>query len=76
MDEVSLTKAASGHQRSTLAWLARVCCRHSLVSTSVTTMGLENWILKPQGYSPVPLLIFTVLSRTAEKGNSDEQTAR
>lgn len=42
--------------------------RHSLVSTSVTTMGLENWILKPQGYSPVPLLIFTVLSRTTEKG--------
>lgn len=35
-----------------------------LVSTSVTTMGLENCIRKPQGYSPVPLLILTVLSRT------------
>lgn len=42
---------------------------HSLVSTSVTTMGLENWIRKPHGYSPVPLLIFTVLSRTTEKEN-------
>ena len=35
-----------------------------LVSTSVTTIGLENWIRKPHGYSPLPLLIFTVLSRT------------
>lgn len=41
---------------------------HLLVSTSVTTMGLENCIRKPQGYSPVPLLILTVLSRTEKEG--------